>query len=76
MASMNQKLKELVRRVEMWPDEAQEELAQLGLEIEAERVGAAYHATPAELAAIDEADRSGIATEAEVATTLAKFRRG
>ena len=73
---MNQKLKELVRRAETWPDEAQEELAQLGIEIEAERAGAVYHPTPAELAAIDEADASGIASEAEVAAAFAKFRRG
>ena len=73
---MNQKLKELVRRAETWPDEAQEELAQLGIEIEAERAGAVYHPTPAELAAIDEADASGVASETEVAAAFAKFRRG
>ena len=62
VSTMNQNLKELVRRAETWPDEAQEELAQLGIEIEAERGGAVYHPTPAELAAIDEADASGIAS--------------
>ncbi|MCR4281798.1 MAG: hypothetical protein NUV72_02035 [Bauldia sp.] len=72
---MNQKLRELISRAEKWPEDAQEELARLGLEIEAERTGAAYRATPEELAAIDQAERSGVASEAEVAAAFAKFRR-
>ena len=33
-----------------------------------------YHATPEELAAIDEAERSGIATQEEVEAAFGKFR--
>ena len=73
---MNQKLKELIRRVEAWPEEAQEELVRIGLEIEAEATLAPYRATPEEIAAIDEAERSGVASEAEVEAVFAKFRRG
>jgi hypothetical protein len=70
---MNRKLQEIFARVEAWPEEAQEELAELALEIEAGR-GGIYHATAEELAAIDDADRSGLATPTEVAAALAKFR--
>lgn len=72
---MNQKLKELIKRAETWPEEAQEELPRLGLEIDAERRGAVYQATADELAAIDEADRGGSASEAAVSAAFAKFRR-
>jgi hypothetical protein len=34
-----------------------------------------YHATLEELQAIDEADRSGVATDAEVEAVLKSFRR-
>lgn len=33
-----------------------------------------YHAAPEELTAIDEADRSGVATKEEVEAAFAKFR--
>ena len=75
MTAMNQKLKELMRRAESWPQDAQEELARLGLEIEAEWTAAPYNATSDELAAIDAADSSDVASDAEVAAALAKFRR-
>ncbi len=70
---MNRKLKEIFARVETWPDEAQEELAELALEIEAGR-GGTYLASPEELAAIDDADQSGVATPAEVVGAFARFR--
>jgi hypothetical protein len=70
---MTPRLKEIFDRVQNWPAEAQEELAELALEIEAGRSGV-YHATPEELAAIDEADRSGVATPAEVAAAFTRFR--
>jgi hypothetical protein len=47
--------KKLLEQVESWPKEDQEELAEYVREIEARRTGV-YHATPAELRAIDEAD--------------------
>jgi predicted transcriptional regulator len=58
--------------------EDQEELAQIALETEARR-HCVYHATPAELAAIDEAlaavNRGEIATDEEVEAVFAKHRR-
>jgi hypothetical protein len=43
----------LLERIPSWPEDRQQELAEVALEIEAELAGAAYHATPDELAAID-----------------------
>ena len=70
-------LKEAMQRVETWPEEAQEELAEIALEIDAGLKGRTYHATPEELAGIDrglKAAREGrFATDEEVATVK---RRG
>ena len=75
---MNADVKNALDRVISWPPEDQEELAQVALEIEARRHGV-YHATPEELAAIDEAlaavSRGEIATDAEVEAVFAKYRR-
>lgn len=71
---MNKKLQEVMIRAETWPEEAQEELAQLALEIEAGQ-GGVYQATVEELAAIDEADHAGVASQGEVAAAFAKFRQ-
>jgi hypothetical protein len=75
---MIKKLKELIQRAEHWPEPAQEELAQLGEEIEKELRGGEYEATHEELRAIDEAiaeiERGDVATEAEVRAAFAKFR--
>ena len=71
---MSPDAKEILRHVESWPEEDQEELAQYAREIEARRTGV-YRATPAELQAIDEAERSGIATEEEVEAAFRTFRR-
>jgi hypothetical protein len=75
---MSKKLKELIQRAEHWPEPAQEELAQLGEEIEKELRGGEYEATREELRAIDEAiaeiERGDVATEAEVRAVFAKFR--
>ncbi|HEY3641391.1 MAG TPA: hypothetical protein VGL31_09865 [Xanthobacteraceae bacterium] len=59
--------------VRSWPEEDQEELVEIVREIEARRTGS-YRATPAELQAIDEADRSGIATDKEVEAAFRAFR--
>lgn len=72
---MNHKLKQVLERVESWPAEAQEELAEVALEIEAGTTGL-YRATAEELAAIEEARRSGVATEAEVAEAFGRYRKG
>lgn len=69
--------KRLLEQVESWPQEDQEELAEFIREIEARRTGS-YHATPEELAAIDEAlgqvARGEIASKEEVEAAFAKFR--
>lgn len=44
-------------------------------EIEAELDVRAYHATPDELQAIDDAERSGIANEHDVEAAFRTFRR-
>jgi hypothetical protein len=59
--------------VRSWPEEDQEELVEIVREIETRRTGS-YRATPAELQAIDEADRSGIATDKEVEAAFRAFR--
>jgi predicted transcriptional regulator len=72
-------LREAMQRVESWPEEAQEELAQIALEIDAGLKGGTYKATAEELAGIDrglKAAREGrFATDEEVAAVLAKHRR-
>ncbi len=75
---MNADVKNMLSRVERWPEEDQDELAQIALEIEARRHGV-YHATPEELRAIDEAlaavARGEVATDEEVDAVFAKYRR-
>jgi hypothetical protein len=71
---MSPNVKEILLRVEAWPEEDQQELAEIVRNIEARRSGV-YHATPEELAAIDEAENSGIATEEEVEAAFRTFRR-
>jgi hypothetical protein len=69
------KLEDVLERAQSWPEEAQAELAEIALEMEAVLHGGTYHATPEELQAIDEADRSGVASDHQVATAFATFRR-
>ena len=68
---------EAMRRAETWPEEAQEELAEIAREIEA-GLGGMYHATPEELAGIDrgirQADAGRFASDQEVEDTFAKYR--
>jgi hypothetical protein len=47
-------VKAVLERIPTWPEDRQQELAEVALEIEAELAGAEYDATPDELAAIDE----------------------
>ena len=70
---MSPSTRQLLEQVESWPAEDQEELAEYAREIEARRTGV-YRATPAELAAIDEAERSGVATDEEVEAAFRTFR--
>jgi hypothetical protein len=64
----------VLERVRSWPIEDQEQLIEIVREIEARRTGR-YHATQEELKAIDEAERSGIATDEEVEAAFRAFRR-
>ena len=47
-------VKAVLEQIPTWPEDRQQELAEVALEIEAELAGAGYGATPDELAAIDE----------------------
>jgi hypothetical protein len=71
---MSPAIKELFEQVASWPQEDQEELAELARQIEARRTGV-YRATAEELQALDEAERSGIASDEEVEAALRSFRR-
>ena len=71
---MSPAIKELFKQVASWPQEDQEELAELARQIEARRTGV-YRATAEELRALDEAERSGIASDEEVEAAFRSFRR-
>jgi predicted transcriptional regulator len=70
-------LKDAMRRVESWPAEAQEKLAEIALEIDAGLKGGVYQATIEEIEGIDrglKAARQGrFATDEDVEAVLAKF---
>jgi hypothetical protein len=57
----------VLESVRSWPQEDQEELAEIAREIEARRTGV-YVLSDDERAAIEEAERSGVASEEDVAT--------
>lgn len=71
---MSPAIKEILDHVASWPAEDQEELAAAARDIEARRSGV-YRATAEELKTLDEADRSGIASEQEVESAFRSFRR-
>ena len=75
---MNKTLNDIVRRADAWPDAAQEELAQLAREIEAEVKAGAYRATPEELAGIDrglqDSAEGKFASEEQVEAVFAEHR--
>jgi hypothetical protein len=72
-------LKEALQKTESWPEEAQEQLAEIVLEIDAQLKSGPYKATPEELAGIErglKAAREGrFATAEEVEAVLAKYRQ-
>jgi hypothetical protein len=70
---MSTAIKELLRQVPSWPQEDQEELADVARGIEARRTGV-YRATAEELKALDDADRSGIASDQDVEAAFRSFR--
>jgi predicted transcriptional regulator len=75
---MNAKLKDIIDRAETWPPEAQEELAQIALEIEAQ-IKEGYPLTAEDLEAIDrglqDAAQGRFATDEQVEAVFAKYRR-
>jgi predicted transcriptional regulator len=76
---MNKALVDLLERVRSWPEAAQGELEQLARDIELELAGGNYRATQSELMGIDRGLRDAadgeFATEQEIETTFAKYRR-
>ena len=71
----NEQVKAILARVPTWPDDRQQELAELALEIEAELTGGEYEATPDELMAIDEGLAGKAASEEEIKAAFASFRQ-
>ncbi len=71
-------LKNLLERIQTWPEEAQDELVAVAKQIESELQDKTYLATQEELRIIDAAmasiDAGETATDAEVQTAFAKFR--
>jgi hypothetical protein len=71
-------LKEVLERVETWPEEAQAELAQIALEIDAGLGLGKYHATPKELAGMDRglkaAGQGRFATGDQISRAFEKHR--
>lgn len=68
-------LRAVLQRVAGWPEDRQEQLAELALEIEAEMSGSPYQASDDELKAIDEAMAGEAANEEEINKTYATFSR-
>jgi hypothetical protein len=68
-------VKAVLERVPTWPEDRQQELAEVALEIEAELAGIGYEATPEELTAIDEGLAGEAASEEEVKAAFASFRQ-
>jgi hypothetical protein len=71
---MSPAVKNILEHVASWPQEDQEELAEVAREIEARRTGV-YKATADELRELDAAELSGIASEDEVEAAFRAFRR-
>jgi hypothetical protein len=71
---MNTRLKEMLARVEGWSESDQAELAEVLEQIEIRHRGE-YRATPEELQSLDEAERSGIASDHDVEAAFETFRR-
>lgn len=72
------KLTDVLERVEAWPAELQDELAELALDIEAGVTGDDYRPSDHELAGIDRglraANEGRFAREEDVEAAFAKFR--
>jgi hypothetical protein len=71
----DEQLKAVLDRVLTWPRKRQEEIIQIILEIETELGARIYQATPKELQAVGEAERSVVASEQEAEAAFRTFRR-
>jgi hypothetical protein len=73
-------LKDLLERVQAWPEEAQNELVSVVNQIENELQGDEYVASREELQIIDAAmasiDAGEVASDREIEAAFAKFRAG
>jgi predicted transcriptional regulator len=73
-----QRLAKVLERVESWPAHAQDELAEIALDIDAGLKDQVYEPTAQEMEGIDrglrDAAQGRYATDAEVEATFAKFR--
>ena len=71
-------LKNLLERVQAWPEEAQDELVTVANQIESELQAREYLATQKELRILDDAmasiDSGEVATDVEIKAAFAKFR--
>ena len=76
---MTTNLKDLLERVESWPEAAQNELVAVANQIESELQGGDYVATRGELEIMDAAmasiDAGESASAAEIKALFAKYRR-
>ncbi|HTB05054.1 MAG TPA: hypothetical protein VK804_31665 [Bradyrhizobium sp.] len=72
------KLTEALERVEAWPADIQNELAEFAIELDTGLKGGEYEPTPEELAGIDRGLRAAaegrFATDSQVEAVFAKFR--
>jgi hypothetical protein len=68
-------VRSILEGVPLWPEDRQKELIEVALKIEAELAGAEYHATPDELAAIDEGLAGNTASWEEVKSAFALLRK-
>jgi len=72
-------LNKALERIEKWPADAQDQLAEMALDIDAGINDVVYEPTDEELAGIDrglrDAAEGRFATDAEVEAALAKLRR-
>jgi hypothetical protein len=68
------RLTEILERVESWPPEWQDQLAEIALDIDASLKDGIYQLSPEEIEAIDRARQSPLASDADVERAFAKFR--
>ena len=75
-----EKLAEVLERIEAWPADTQNELAEFALELDAGIKDGEYEPTPEELAGTDRGSRAAterrFASDRQVESVFAKFRGG